>query len=302
MAGKAEARGDAVASIMFGPRIRAARAARGLSLRELARRLQISPGTLSHIETGKAGVSAARLFRIAEILQTTVDGLLGVDATPAQRPSPGHAVPPSDDPDWRTFPPRQWDPVLEAALKAFVEVGYHGATVRDIAVRANLSVPGLYHYHRSKQDMLLAILDHTMAELLARATAARESAEGPTERFARLVECLALYHTYRREQAFIGASEMRSLEPANRARITDARNALQRMIDREVEAAVADGTFRTTHPHEAARAVVTMCTAMVQWYRPDGPLPPEAIAAQYVEFAFDVMLPRHGPPGISSGP
>jgi AcrR family transcriptional regulator/transcriptional regulator with XRE-family HTH domain len=281
-----------VAPIAFGAHIRAARLDRGLTLRELARLLGISPGMLSQIETDKAGVSAARLFRIASVLEVSFDGLLKSGNRPG--PTVGEAAR-AASPDWRTFAPLGWDPVLTAALEAFVDVGYHGATVRDIARRCNLSVPGLYHYHRSKQDMLLAILDQTMADLLTRAAAARDSGATPAERFARLVECLALVHTYRREPAFIGASEMRSLEPANRNRIIAARNALQRLIDAEVEGAVADGSFATEHPHEAARAAVTMCTGLVQWYRPDGPRTPEQIAELYVEFALDLMLPRRRP-------
>ena len=59
--------------------------------------------------------------------------------------------------NWRLYGDIELDPVLRAALEAFVETGYHGATVRDIARRAGLSVPGIYHHYATKQDMLLAI-------------------------------------------------------------------------------------------------------------------------------------------------
>ena len=58
-------------------------------------------------------------------------------------------VPTSAD-DWRTFPPLLVAPVLGAALDVFVEMGYHGASVRDIARRAGLSVPGMYHHYATK--------------------------------------------------------------------------------------------------------------------------------------------------------
>ncbi|WP_280510543.1 helix-turn-helix domain-containing protein, partial [Nocardia farcinica] len=47
--------------------IRAARRAAGLSLRELARRIEVSPATLSAVENGRTGLSVARLARLAEI-------------------------------------------------------------------------------------------------------------------------------------------------------------------------------------------------------------------------------------------
>ncbi|MDN5931807.1 MAG: TetR/AcrR family transcriptional regulator, partial [Pseudonocardia sp.] len=190
---------------------------------------------------------------------------------------------------WREYGPLDFDPVLRAALDEILAIGYHAATVRGIAARAGLSVSGIYHYYTSKQHMLVTILDLTMADLLVRARAAYEEGHDPVERFCLLVEALVLFHTHRRELGFVGAAEMRSLEPANRARIAELRTVQQRMVDHEVAEAVRLGRFRADHPHEAARAVVTMCTALPTWWRPDGPLSPEQVAAQYVGFARQMM-------------
>lgn len=273
--------------------MRALRIARGFSLRAFADRLGVSPATLSHIETGKVKLSVDRLERIAELLGTTVEGVLAAGADPmeaptSRRPRSDVSLPPGG---WREYPPLQLDPVLAAALDEFVRAGYHGTSVRDIARAAGLSVSGLYHYYASKQDMLRAILHLTMSDLLERSTAARDEGGDPVERFSLLVEHLALWHTYRRTLGFVGASEMRSLEPRNRHEIAAMRIAQQRMVEREVEAAVRLGRFTTSHPHEAARAVVTMCVAIPSWYQDGGPLSPEQIAAQYIEFALDVMHP-----------
>ncbi|WP_075033953.1 TetR family transcriptional regulator [Streptomyces mirabilis] len=277
-----------------GARVRVAREARGVSLRGLAGLIGVSPATLSQIEKGRTRLSVSRLDDIAEALNTTAARILeGAEPSPAQatlsavrhavRAKAGSAA------DWRVYGPLGLDPVLSAALEEFLEVGYHGATVRDIASRAGMSVSGMYHYHASKQQMLISILDHTMTDLLARARAARGEGRDPVERFAALIENLALFHTNRRELGFVGASEMRSLDSANRDRIAGRRIAQQRLIDHEVEQAVLSGRFRTDHPHEAARAVVTMCTALSTWWRPGGPYGPEQIAQQYVRFALDLM-------------
>lgn len=187
------------------------------------------------------------------------------------------------------------DPVLRASVAAFNETGYHGATVRDIARRSGLSVPGMYHHFATKQDMLVGILDVTMTDLLARSEEARVEGNGdPVRTFVLLVECLVLFHCYRRDLAFIGASEMRSLEPANRHRIAGMRTAQQRMIDAEVDAAHALGKFEVAFPHDASRAVVTMCTAIPSWYRIDNEATPEQVAERYVDFALGVMR-YHGP-------
>src|SRR4051794_33641335 len=80
--------------------------------------------------------------------------------------------------DWRGFEPLALDPVLRAAVDVFVERGYHGATVRQIADRAALSVPGIYHYYPTKQDMLVTILEIGMSEVLGRSELAEEEADG----------------------------------------------------------------------------------------------------------------------------
>jgi AcrR family transcriptional regulator len=152
-----------------------------------------------------------------------------------------------------------------------------------------MSVPGLYNYFQSKQEMLVAILDITMEDLSRRSHLALAEGRDPVERFSLLVECLALFHTHRRELAFVGASEMRSLDPGPRARIAATRTAQQRMIDKEVEDGVRSGSFRTTRPKQASRAVVMMCTGLAQWYHADGPDSAESVAMQYVEFALDVV-------------
>jgi Tetracyclin repressor-like, C-terminal domain len=67
---------------------------------------------------------------------------------------------------------------------------------------------------------------------------------------------------------------MRSLDVGNRQKIASMRTAQQRMIDHEVDQAVRFGRFRADHPHEAARAVVTMCTALPTWWQPEARSPP----------------------------
>ncbi len=280
----------------LGRTIRAVRRHRDLTARQLAGRLGVSVATVSGIENGRTGVSTRRLAQVADALGVPVQRLLAdpVDLLPPPAGQASHAVHPDD---WRAFSPLVLDAALTGALTAFCEFGYHGATMRVIAERAGLSVPGLYHHHDSKQDLLVALLDVTMADLHARTRAALAEADGPVERFAHVVECLALFHTHRRELGFVGASEMRSLEPAARDRVAALRVAEQRVVDATVEDGVRTGAFATTRPHEAARAVVTMCTALAQWFRHDGPAPAEHVAALYVEFALDLVRcdPGHRP-------
>ena len=60
----------------LGPRLRAMRQERGLSLRELARRLALSPSSISQIETGKLQPSVRTLNAFAAELGVTMDEVL----------------------------------------------------------------------------------------------------------------------------------------------------------------------------------------------------------------------------------
>ena len=66
-----------------GPRLRAHREQRGLSLRELARRLGVSPSAISQIETGKSRPSVSTLYSIVSELGMSLDELFGAPK-PAQ--------------------------------------------------------------------------------------------------------------------------------------------------------------------------------------------------------------------------
>ena len=60
----------------MGSRLRAARVARSLSLRDLAGRLGVSPSLISQIETGRANPSVSTLYAIADELDLSLDELL----------------------------------------------------------------------------------------------------------------------------------------------------------------------------------------------------------------------------------
>jgi DNA-binding XRE family transcriptional regulator len=69
----------------LGPRLRQVREERGLSARELARRIQCSPSLISQIERGLSAPSAGMLYALATELRTSLDFLFG---TPAGNGSP----------------------------------------------------------------------------------------------------------------------------------------------------------------------------------------------------------------------
>jgi len=78
----------------LGARLRQERDRRGLTLRELARRLDVSPSLVSQIETGKTQPSVRTLYAIVSELGVSLDELF----TPAGDEAEGRSSEPSPDP------------------------------------------------------------------------------------------------------------------------------------------------------------------------------------------------------------
>jgi transcriptional regulator with XRE-family HTH domain len=77
----------------MGERLRTARAAKGLSLRDLAGRVGVSASLISQIETGRANPSVSTLYAIASALDVSLDELLFNDRR--QRAPAGFEVVPA---------------------------------------------------------------------------------------------------------------------------------------------------------------------------------------------------------------
>lgn len=186
--------------------------------------------------------------------------------------------------------------ISDAAIVTMGEHGYHGTSVRHIADRAGMSSAALYHHFTSKQDLLFRIMDRGIDALVRQTEdALRASPDDPAERLRAIVRVHVLTHAENQQGSFIGNSEIRSLEPANRAVVIAKRDRQKRIFDQVVLDGIGTGVFTTPYPKEATLALVTMCTAVAQWYRPNGPLRPDEIADRYAELGLAMLGYRPQP-------
>lgn len=258
--------------------IRPARELAGISLRELAKRVGVSVGTMSAIETGKSTASPERLELIVEQLGTTVELLLRSDHEPAaERPIF----------DWRDYPDANLDPVLDAAIICFVETGYHGATMRTIAAQAQISVPGVYHHYASKQSLLVAGFDLAIAELMAHVRPARDDGETPVARLSNICEAIVLFATMRRDLARIVVNEARNVDAPDSSRVQKFTDDLIAQVRAEIDAGISGGALSTDDPAAAARAALALSLSVCQWDSTD--VEPTKVARQYSRFAVNLV-------------
>jgi AcrR family transcriptional regulator len=80
--------------------------------------------------------------------------------------------------------------LLGAAQEVFVAQGYHAAAMDDIAVRAGVSKPVLYQHFPGKLDLYLALLDESVAKLIA---SVREALSSTTDNAQRVP---ATFHAF----------------------------------------------------------------------------------------------------------
>jgi len=76
--------------------------------------------------------------------------------------------------------------ILHAAAACFARAGVHRTTIQDICDRAGLSKGGLYTYFRSKDAILAAVVEHSLARSLEQAKAAADGASTPLEKIDRI--------------------------------------------------------------------------------------------------------------------
>jgi transcriptional regulator with XRE-family HTH domain len=87
------------AEVDLGARLRAERMRAGLSLRELARRLGLTPSAVSQFETGKSKPSVGTLFEIVELLGVSLDDMLKPPVHSHAPEPPARIRPPASRPD-----------------------------------------------------------------------------------------------------------------------------------------------------------------------------------------------------------
>lgn len=187
---------------------------------------------------------------------------------------------------WRDFSNDGLTPQLREARELFAQHGYHATSIRSIAQGAGLSVPGLYHHHKSKQAILDALVCNAINQMLAHTKAADQDSDGTAlGRFNNVVECLLRFHMHRRNDAFVASTEMRSMEEPVLRKHVAKRDEQQGMITEIIESGVAEGTFKCRHVNDTSRAIASLCVSVSVWYHPDGLLSPQQLMERYLEIA-----------------
>jgi AcrR family transcriptional regulator len=180
--------------------------------------------------------------------------------------------------------------IVAAAVECFGDRGFHGTSMRQIAAAAGTGLGNIYNYFGSKSDILLEVLRRANTEqrdLTGKAIAA--AGDDVRDRLAAAVAAFVRFDVEHQAACFVANSELRYLDHSQRGLIVAERDEQQQVFEDLVDEGVAEGAFHTPHAHDACVAILTMCSGVTLWYRPDGPLTADDVARRYARFALAMV-------------
>ena len=175
--------------------------------------------------------------------------------------------------------------ILAAAARMFREKGYHGTSVRDIAESVGLLKGSLYHYIRSKEELLARLFEGALAETLGELERIADR-EGPArERLRDMVRVYVMAVTDNLDAVALYLREWRALPPPHLARVRTRRRSMRTLFERVIAEGTRARELAEVDAKIAALALLGMCNWLYEWYRPRGRLGAEELAETIAELA-----------------
>jgi AcrR family transcriptional regulator len=167
--------------------------------------------------------------------------------------------------------------ILLAAATAFAERGFHATTTRDIAAQAGLSPAAMYFYFHSKEEVLYQIATSALDFTVDVAATEAKGPGSPTERLARLVRVLTVWHTYNSQVAHVVLYQTGALTAAHLADIEAKQREVSRILRQIITDGLKSGDFDVPDAGAATIAVLSLCLDVARWYRPGYRLTPQQL-------------------------
>lgn len=163
------------------------------------------------------------------------------------------------------YPEETVKKILDVSLRLFVEQGYENTSVQDIIDNlGGLTKGAIYHHFKSKEDIMLAVLDRQYEEQDAQWVAAVRDDTGMTG-LKKLSEMFrASVSSIRQDQVFRSAPNMlknpKMLTLQIESNMTDAAPNLVQPI---IEQGIADGSIQTEYPRQLAEVILLLVNLWV---------------------------------------
>jgi TetR/AcrR family transcriptional regulator len=181
--------------------------------------------------------------------------------------------------------------LLECAARWFHRHGFHGASLADIASELGVTKPAIYHYAKSKMELLYELHVRSLtASRRARDEAVRDGVDG-LDRIARLVHNVVLSMTTSITCTF-HRLEPGTLNEEYAEKVVAARRWLGHDLRQLIQAGIEDGSIVACDPKMVSFFIVGAQNWITSWYAAGAGLGGEQIAASYSAMVRRMLAAR----------
>ena len=186
--------------------------------------------------------------------------------------------------------PRNADPrastrvdILKSAAKAFRRLGYHGATVQQIAAALKMKKGNLYYYFKNKEEILFACHQYSLDRLTLLLEEIDGSGAAADVKLRRLIDAFVrtILDELHGTALFL---DLEALSPAHLKAVIARRDAFDKGVRRVIEDGMSTGIFGPGDPKLLAFALFGAVNWIPRWYSPEGPASSQAIADLFGDF------------------
>ncbi len=153
--------------------------------------------------------------------------------------------------------------------------------MQEIAVASGMGKSTLYDYFKSKDEILLSVVEDGIYDLTERARHIASQDVPAAEKIHQVMHAHLEYLLENKEFYNRILYEVQRLGPESQWRIQIKRHAYQDLLCRLVEEATREGSFRAVNPLLAARTILAILSPAVFTHRPTGT--PEQMMDEAIE-------------------
>src|SRR5580765_6452535 len=193
--------------------------------------------------------------------------------------------------------PRNADPnastrveILKSAAKAFRKLGYHGATVEEIASALHMKKGNLYYYFRNKEEILFACHQYShdrLQELLDDAVRSTAPAEAKLRRLISGAVHVILDELHGTALLL----DLEALSPAHLKAVVHRRDRFDRGMRLIIEEGMATGAFAHGDAKLLGFAMLGALNWISRWFSPHGSSSSEDIATHFADYLIAGLRP-----------
>ena len=160
--------------------------------------------------------------------------------------------------------------IVNASVKLFLDQGFPETSMREIAEAAGVGKSSLYDYFKTKDDILLFLIEDMGVAIIEQAKAIAALAIPPDTRIRQIMHMQRSYLEDNDRLFWLLLNEAQRLKLESQQRIQERRYELQDLVRAMIEEGIVRGAFRPVNALLAARLMLNSLVPVLYTSRPTG--------------------------------